>query len=102
MNDDPILRHLEKVLEFDNQYIGRQEMQTDVLRWALDEKRLGRMPPELADSLIHRMADIMLRLRTERPRLYPTGPILLGGPGYSPQQPAPAEAAGYEDTPRVA
>jgi hypothetical protein len=78
---DMFLHQLDSIIEHDNRTIGNQQMQTAVLRWAV-ERRASLQSLLLADSLVECMEQQLAKMQRERPA--------------SPDEPAQIDAAMLE------
>jgi flagellar biosynthesis chaperone FliJ len=67
---DMFLHQLDSAIEHDNRTIGNQQMQTAVLRWAV-ERRASLQSLLLADSLIECMERQLEQMKRERPSAAP-------------------------------
>jgi hypothetical protein len=61
-----MLSSLDSIIEHDNRTIGNQQMQTAVLRWAV-ERRASLQTLLLADSLVDCMEQQLAKMQRERP-----------------------------------
>lgn len=66
---EPLLKQLDKRIEFDNRVIGQIRMQNEVLQWMFENRAL--LPQSLIDSLVRRMERLHENTMIGEPTLAP-------------------------------